>query len=434
MVPRGTKAPSGSTWNTVLRKPRVAVQHARPACDNRGPLPRPAVISLVRYAALLEPRALKLSFAASLVGRLPIGITGLAILLLVQGAMGSFAFGGAAAACYVAGLAAIAPALGRAIDRWGPRGMLLACGMVFPAALSLLALQVARGGAPWTMLLLAALAGASFPPITVSMRTYLKRALADDALLSAAYSLEAVLIELIFIAGPLLVALFVAFFSAGGAVLFAAGCGLAGTLLFLASPAMRSWQVAPRTDHGRLGPLAERGFARLIAVILLYASAFGLMEIGITAYSSELGNPALAGVLLGVMSAGSALGGLAYGSRGWHLPLALQFSRSLAVMGVGLGLLALPWSFWWFGFWSVLAGVAMAPTLIIQSMLIAKLAKPEHSTEAFTWSTSALLSGVGIGLAGGGALLERYASHAPLAAAAASALLAAALSRVALDR
>jgi MFS family permease len=392
------------------------------------------VISFVRYAALLEPRALKLSFAASLVGRLPIGITGLAILLLVQAATESFASGGAAAACYVAGLAAVAPALGRAIDRWGPRGMLLGCGLVFPAALSLLALQVARGGAPWTMLLLAALAGASFPPITVSMRTYLKRALADEALLSAAFSLEAVLIELIFIAGPLLVALFIAFFSAAGAVLFAAACGLAGTLLFLASPAMRSWQVTPRTDRGRLGPLAERGFARLIAVILLYATAFGLMEIGVTAYSSELGSPALAGVLLGVMSAGSALGGLAYGSRGWHLPLALQFSRSLAVMGVGLALLALPWSFWWFGFWSVLAGVAMAPTLIIQSMLIAKIAKPEHTTEAFTWSTSALLSGVGLGLASGGALLERYASQAPLAAAAATALLAAALAPAALER
>jgi MFS family permease len=392
------------------------------------------VISLVRYAALLEPRALKLTFAASLLGRLPIGITGLAILLLVQGAVDSFAFGGAAAACYVAGLAAVAPALGRAIDRWGPRGMLLACGLVFPAALSLLALQVAGGGAPWTVLLLAALAGASFPPITVSMRTYLKRALADDAMLSAAYSLEAVLIELIFIAGPLLVALFVAFLSAGVAVLFAAGSGLIGTLLFLASPAMRGWQIVPRTARGLLGPLAEPGFASLIAVVLLYATAFGLMEIGITAYSSELNRPALAGVLLGVMSAGSALGGLVYGSRAWHLPLTVQFSRSLAVMGIGLALLAMPWGLWWFGFWSLLAGVAMAPTLIIQSMLIAKIAKPEHSTEAFTWSTSALLSGVGIGLAGGGALLEEYASQAPLAAATATALLAAALARTALHR
>ena len=406
----------------------AAQQSARATIATR---PRP-VISLSRYAALLQPRTLKLTFAASIIGRLPIGITGLAILLLVQGATGSFAFGGAAAACYVAGLSAVAPALGRAIDRWGPRGMLLTSGLVFPAALTLLALYSMHAGPPSAMLVFAALAGASFPPITVSMRTYLKRALADESLLSAAYSLEAVLIELIFIAGPLIVALFVAFFSPAGAVLFAAGCGLAGTLLFLGSPALRAWQITPRTTRSLLGPLAERGFVRLIAVVLLYATAFGLMEIGVTAYSSELQNAALAGVFLGVMSAGSALGGLAYGSRVWSVPLARQFSRSLAVMGIGLGALALPWGAWGFGIWSVLAGVAMAPTLIIQSMLVAKIARPEHSTEAFTWSSSALLGGVGIGLAGGGALLERYSSQAPLAAAAATALLAALLARAGL--
>ena len=45
--------------------------------------------------------------------------------------------------------------------------------------------------------------------------------------------------------------------------------------------------------------------------------------------------PALAGVLLGVTSAGSALGGLAYGSRAWHFPLARQFVVALALMAAG---------------------------------------------------------------------------------------------------
>jgi hypothetical protein len=40
-------------------------------------------------------------------------------------------------------------------------------------------------------------------------------------------------------------------------------------------------------------------------------------------------------------------------------------------------------------------------------MLVTKTALPEHSTEAFTWTTSALLAGVGIGLAAGGMMLER---------------------------
>jgi len=384
------------------------------------------VISLARYAALLKPREMRQTITASMIGRLPIGITGLAILLLVQTATGSFASGGAATACYVIGLATVAPALGRIIDRSGPRATLLACGLAFPAALIALVLAVHFLASPLLTLSFAAAAGATFPPITVCMRTYFKQRLGDDALLSAAYSLESVLIELIFIVGPMLVALFVAVSSPSQAVLFSAACGLAGTLLFLRSPPLLAWRIEPRAARSLLGPLAERGFLPLIGVILCYSMAFGLLEIGLTAYATERGNIALAGVLLGLMSAGSALGGLAYGSRSWHFPLVRQFALMLALMGAGLSVLALPWTPWPFAIWAVFAGVVLAPALIIQSMLVAKTARPEHVTEAFTWSASALLSGVGIGVAAGGVLLEYYHSPAVLAAGAAAALLAAA--------
>lgn len=383
------------------------------------------MISLARYNALLAPRELRYTVAASLLGRLPIGITGLAILLLVQLTTGSFGKGGAATACYLAGLAGVAPALGRLIDRYGPRFILLGCGILFPAALVALVLSVTHSAEPWVTLALAGAAGAVFPPITVCMRTYLKQRLRDDTALSTAYSLESVLIEMVFIVGPLLVSLFIAYASAAVAVLFAAACGGAGTLLFLRSPALRAWRIEPRRSGGLLGPLAERGFIPLIAVILCYSMAFGLLEIGITAYASEAGEPAFAGVLLGLMSAGSAGGGLAYGSRTWGMPLRRQFATMLALMAGGLGLLALDWHPWLYATLCVLAGIVMAPALIIQSMLVAKTARPEHSTEAFTWSSSALLAGVGIGLSAGGGLLEYSPSSAALAAGAASALLAA---------
>src|SRR5262249_20444369 len=179
---------------------------------------------------------MKQTIAASMIGRLPIGITGLAILLLVQTATGSFSKGGAAAACYVIGLATVAPALGRLIDRSGPRLALLACSMAFPSALLSLVAAVAKSSHPVLTLLFAAAAGATFPPITVCMRTYFKQRLNDDTLLATAYSLESVLIELIFIVGPMLVALFVAAASPAAAVLFAAASGCVGTLLFLRSP------------------------------------------------------------------------------------------------------------------------------------------------------------------------------------------------------
>ena len=380
------------------------------------------MISLARYSTLLAQPALRSAIAASVLGRLPIGITGLAILMLAQDTTGSFGRGGAVAACYVAGLATLAPLLGRLIDRYGPRPTLLSCAFAFPAALAaLVAALSARSApaAPWLAFALAAGAGACFPPITVCMRTFFKQRLQEEALLAAAYSLESVLIELIFILGPVLVAMFVALASPAAAVLFAAACGCTGTLLFQRSAALRLWRVEPRGATSLFGPLAEPGFVPLLIVIVSYASAFGLVEIGTTAYATENGGPALAGILLGIMSIGSAAGGLVYGSRSWRLPLARQFPLMLALMGLGVAPLALLPSPWAFGLWCLAAGIAMAPALIMQSMLVANNSSPEHSTEAFTWSSTGLLAGVGLGLTLGGALLEFAKSPAVFATAAA---------------
>lgn len=384
------------------------------------------MISLARYSALLGQPVLRATIAASFLGRLPIGITGLAILMLVQAATQSFAHGGAVAACYTAGLAICAPLLGRAIDRYGPRHVLLACAFAFPAALIALILALASLPA-WTWFALAATAGACFPPITVCMRTFFKQRLREEALLAAAYSLESVLIETIFVLGPVLVALLVALVSPAAAVLLAAGCGFAGTLLFRRSRGLAQWRIEPSQRGHLLGPLAEPGFVPLLVVVVGYASAFGLVEIATIAYATELGRPAFAGVLLGIMSVGSAAGGLVYGSRSWHLPLGRQFALTLALMGFGVAPLALLASPWAFAPWCLVAGIAMAPALIMQAMLVARIARPEHSTEAFTWSATGLLAGIGLGLTGGGWLLERADSAAAFAAAAAMSVAAGAL-------
>ena len=119
----------------------------------------PTVISLARYAALLDQPALRSAIAASVLGRLPIGIAGLAILMLAQDTTGSFARGGAIAACYVAGLATVAPLLGRLIDRYGPRPTLLACAFAFPTALAALVAALAVPAPLWIACMLAAAAG-----------------------------------------------------------------------------------------------------------------------------------------------------------------------------------------------------------------------------------------------------------------------------------
>jgi hypothetical protein len=405
--------------------PKFHVEHScsvTSVCEN--PPPRdPPMISFARYATLLAIPELRATLAASLIGRLPIGITGLAILLLVRSWSGSFASAGVATACYTAGLATLAPITGRLIDRRGPRHVLLACGVLNPLSLVALVALIEAGAPAWGWLPFAAIAGASFPPITVCMRTLFRHRLGDDPLLATAYSLESVLIETIFIVGPMLVAFFVAVSSASIAVLFAAACIAAGTQLFIRSPALKSWKAEPPRSSRLLGPLARPSFLSLLAVILCYSIAFGLVEIGVTGFAAEAGTPALAGVLLGLMSVGSALGGLAYGSRSWHMPVARQFSFTLGLMGGGIMPLAWLIGVWEFAVFALLAGVVMAPALAMQSMLVTKTASPDFSAEAFTWSATGLLTGIGLGFAAGGAILEAAGSTAVFVTAAAASLL-----------
>lgn len=364
------------------------------------------MISLARYAQLLALPDVWPAFVSSFIGRIPIGIAGLAILLLVQSVEGSYAQAGLVAATYVVGLAVAAPLLGRMIDRIGPRRVLAACALLYPGALLAL-IGTLQGYAPAVASLsFAALAGASFPPVTACQRAWLRQKLGDDALLTAALSLDALLVELVFIVGPLLVALLVALFSPAAAVVAAAVCGLLGSLQFMRARALATWKKATRFHGAFLGPVAEPRFALLLVLVCCYASVFGLVEIGVAAFAAESGRPALAGVLLGVMSVGSAAGALAYGTRHWRMSLTRQFSYSLALMGLGIAPLALASGTVAFAFWCVVAGIAMTPTLIIQATLVAKLVRAEYATEGFTWSATALLAGVGIGLAAGGLMLE----------------------------
>jgi MFS family permease len=392
------------------------------------------MVSLARYAALLARPELKGAIVASIVGRIPIGMGGLAIMLAVQEASGSFGRAGGITAFYIGGLAFLAPLLGRTIDRAGPRGILATCAVAYPLMLCLLVAAL-RFNAPLPLALaIAFAAGACYPPITVCMRAFLKQRLGDDALLSAAYSMESILIESIFIVGPMLVACFVAFASAQAAVLFAAACAFAGTLLFLNSSALKLWHIEPRVPSSLFGPLAERGFPTLLLTILCYSSAFGLVEIGITGYASELGSPALAGLLLALMSVGSAAGAVVYGSRTWHAPLRRQFAAMLFLMGAGIAILAGVRDAWLFALLSVFAGIVMAPALIIQSMLVAKIASPQHSTEAFTWSSTGLLAGVSSGIALGGLMLETAPAATVFGASGAAAMTAAVLAIALLRR
>jgi MFS family permease len=384
------------------------------------------LISFSRYAELFGVPGLRATLAASIIGRLPIGIAMLAILLFLQACTGSFALAGAAASLYVLGLATVAPFLGRLIDRFGPRPVLSVGAVVYPCMLvALVVLALMEGGHGWVAFT-ALVAGASLPPITACMRALYPRVVPDAGLLQTAYSADAALVESVFIVGPALVALFVAAGYAHGAVLFAAVCTGAGNVVFLRSPAVRNWVIQPPPGRrSLLGPLRSLPLLAVYAANFLYAFAFGLYELAVTAFAAQRGMPAAAGVILALASVGSAVGVIIYGGRDWKWSVTGQFLLNLGLMAAGLLVIAPVTNLYLFALLNIIACATMAPAIASQSLLLSRLAAREMLAETFTWSATCLLAGISGGIAVGGLLAEFVAPSWILVSAALSTLLAA---------
>jgi MFS family permease len=381
------------------------------------------VISFARYAELFRAPGLRSTLGASVVGRLPIGMATLSILLFLQSCSGSLAIAGATAACYVVGLAAVAPLLGRMMDRLGPRPVLSLSAVVYPAMLVALIALALVPAASWWVAIAAIFAGAAFPPVTICMRALYPRLVTDPAQLQTAYSIDSALVEASFILGPMLVAGFVALGAPVGAVLFAAICAAAGAWIFMRSPGVSAWK--PNPDAARRSLLGPLGIPRLLAVFaanLLYAIAFGLYEIAVIAHAAFHGRPAAAGVVLALASIGSALGVLVYGSRDWRLPVPRQFLVAVVLMAAGLLLLAPLDDLTLFAVANVVAAAPMAPVIAVQSLMLSKLSPREMLAESFTWGTTCLLGGISAGIAVGGVMAEFFSPAMILVAAAASTL------------
>ena len=113
-------------------------------------------------------------------------------------------------------------------------------------------------------------------------------------------------------------------------------------------------------------------------------------------------------MLIAVNSIGSAIGGLIYG--GLHLVLASerQLRRVLAVLVLPLALHTVSRRAGWLSLVAFVAGLCVAPALTVVTLLVSSYAQARYATEAFTWSATCIVSGIGAGNALGGVLLERF--------------------------
>jgi MFS family permease len=360
------------------------------------------------YAAILRTPGVAMLVLATLIGRLPIGISGLAILLYVEEVSDSFAAAGVCAGALALGSAAGAPFQGRLIDRRG-------VGMLLPLAAShsagLVAIWLAgEAGAPVALLAVVSVAtGASLPPVSSVLRSRWPYLLPGrPELLAGAFALDSVMIEIVFVIGPLLTTLVVATVGPQYALIVSAGCVLFGTSWMLAGLAGKPGPEA--TEAGRpalgLGALASPGLRTLVLASLPVGFAFGTLEVVLPAFSEAEGSKELAGVLLAAWSAASGVGGLIWGARGGNAPLLQAHMVFAWMLPLCLAPLLLADSPLTMALLAILAGLPIAPLIASRNQLIERVVLPGTATEAFTWPLTALVAGLSLGAAAGGAVVE----------------------------
>lgn len=374
------------------------------------------------YRALLRVPGARRLMLAGFIGRIPIAMTSLAIVLLVRETTGSFAKAGVVTAVYAIGGGIAAPVLGRLVDLLGQPRVLIPAAVVNSVAVVGVVLAALHDAPQGLLLAAAALAGATIPPLSACMRALWGSMLDDTRRLESAYAVESVSLELFFVSGPVLTAAIAAVASPAAALVTAAALSLVGTAIFTSGAVSRNWRSAGRRGS-RAGALASAGMRTLVLAVLPAGIAFGTLEVTLPAFADERGAAETGGIFLALLALGSMTGGLFYGARHWDAPLDRRYIQLTACFTIGLALPPLVHVSWAMGLLMFVAGLTLAPVVTVCYSLIDLLAPIGTATEAYTWVITANVAGTALGTAIAGTLVEHSnANRAMLAAAAGAAV------------
>jgi len=359
-----------------------------------------------KYLEFLRQPDVARLLAVAFFSRMPIGMVGFAMVMFLREHLGTFTLAGAAVGINFVAMACAAPIQGRLIDRHGPDLLLRVTGVVSPLAL-LGVLAAALLHAPfWVVASFTVIAGIFAAPITTLTRTLWRHRFEREEDRRTAFALDAVTIEFNFALGPAIVAGILAIFGATAAFAFAIAVVAAAVIVFMSSGILRLFKRVAATERHLLGPLTDARLCLVFVAMFGITTSFGVLEVGYPAFATTIAMPALAGVLLAVNSLGSATGGALYGGMHFKWPLERQFAACMLLMSVPFYLHAEFLQPLAFGVLAFFAGALIAPTLTAHAVLVSRYAPPKYATEAFTWSSTFIVSGLGFGMAMGGAIAE----------------------------
>jgi predicted MFS family arabinose efflux permease len=365
---------------------------------------------LARYrAALRTPGALAFAIPG-VVGRMPMGMLSLAQVMLVTAVTGSYAIAGAVSATGALLYAALTPRMARLADRYGQRLVLRRQVIAFGVTTGALALCGIARAPVWALVVTGGLSRATMPALGPVVRARWSQLLHGTSLVDAAFSLEGIADEVIFVTGPVLVVAAGAALGPAAAVLATAALSVAG-VAGLASQRRTEPAAAPAA---RAHPPALRspGLRVLTAMSVALGAMFITIDLATIAFAQQHGDKAMAGPLLGLYGTGSAIAGVWYGTRNWRASQASRLTAALAATVLGAAPLGFMPGIWPMAGAITIAGLGISATLASSYRMAEKAVPAGQRTEAMSWLNTAAAAGTALGAPLAGTLID---AHGPAA-------------------
>ncbi|MEX5503379.1 MFS transporter [Pseudomonas putida] len=351
------------------------------------------------YRVLFQARGAKGFVLAGLLARIPLPMTGIGIITLLSQIRGSYSLAGAVAATFVLTYALLSPQVSRLVDRFGQRRVLpAAAGLSVLGILLLLACSYWQT-ADWALFAGAALAGC-MPSMSAMVRARWTAIYRGKPQLQTAFSLETVLDEVTFIAGPpISVGLSVAVVPQAGplaaAVLLAIGVFALVVQVGTEPPVKANADM----EQGSVLIFCLADVRLLTLLMVAMGVIVGTVDIVSVAFAELMGMPAAASFVLSCYAIGSCVAGLVFGALKLDTPLRkLLLLGGLATAATTLPLL-LAGNIIGLAAAVLVAGLFFAPTMIVAMSLVERIVPHNKLTEGMTW----LLAGLNVGVAGGAA-------------------------------
>jgi MFS family permease len=361
---------------------------------------------LAGYREVLAHRGARAFCLAGFVARMPVAMTGVAVVFIVHQVIGSYAVAGLMNAIAICGSAVAGPVFGRLVDRLGQARVLVPQIVLHVAAIAAETMAVLAHAPTWLLFVVSVPAGAFTPAIGALVRARWSALLAGSPGLGQAYALESVLDDLVFTVGPVIAAALCVWRGAAG-LLAAAVIELAAGLAFALQRATAP-QAHPAARRRMLSTLAAPGLRPLLAAVFFVGVFLGTLNVSIVAFAQRHHAPGTAGWLLGEFAAASMAVGIVFGHRRWRRSpegrlriaalylaaavIALPLARSLPAMAVAV----------------LAAGSGLSPTLICAYTAADRIAPAGALTETLTWTLTALVAGSATGAALSGWIVNAH--------------------------